>query len=334
MYLDLVKIVAASFVILSHSCEKILQMANGSIHWTVGNFVTEFTSIDVPLFFMVSGALILNSRKTADLKYVMKHRMIRLILPFLVWSILSVIFIQLLSNYFNGRDVLKSVIYLYNQPVLVSYWFMYALISFYLLSPILKPIVDHINDETMYYLIGLWFVTNIVFNSLAVALPAQIGRIFAAYSFGDLTFLVGNIGYFFVGYVLFKKDIKIKHLYTTFGFAMALMLLSNYVSNLHQLGSWQYLAFLAPILKPIVAALAFLVFKSLDDFLQTKNTKWLRVIEPITFGTYLTHGIIMKFLSNYIDPIHFFITFILTTLIAFVLVYLIRKIPVVGEKIT
>lgn len=76
-------------VVLAHACASKLQNRNGSVTWDVANSLVIITEVAVPLFFMISGATILNSKKTTSIEYLFKHRLPRVLVPFIIWSIIT-----------------------------------------------------------------------------------------------------------------------------------------------------------------------------------------------------------------------------------------------------
>jgi len=89
VYIDVIRVVAMFLVILAHACSARYAVRDGSSSWNMVNLLVVVTEVAVPLFFMISGATILNSKRTTDIKYLYKHRLVRLVIPFMIWSVIS-----------------------------------------------------------------------------------------------------------------------------------------------------------------------------------------------------------------------------------------------------
>ena len=94
----------------------------------------------VPLFFMVSGFLLLSSEKTDCVQTFYKNRVSRLCVPFLFWDI--VYYFE--SCVLEGRSpgLLPFLNELTRQGSKYHLWFVYQIMALYLLMPFLKKIVD------------------------------------------------------------------------------------------------------------------------------------------------------------------------------------------------
>ena len=99
-----------------------------------------------------------------------------------------------------------------STPTTVHLWFMYALIPLYLISPILKTLVDTMSSKLFKYCLVLWFVFSSVFPTLAALVPGTVRPLFVLSKEFSLNFINGYIGYFLLGYYLlnYNKKISIK----------------------------------------------------------------------------------------------------------------------------
>lgn len=73
-YFDYIRLIAAIGVIYMHTAAQPLRMTVNS-DWHAMNIITCFAFTAVPLFFMMSGYLLLNSEKTADISFLVKKRL-------------------------------------------------------------------------------------------------------------------------------------------------------------------------------------------------------------------------------------------------------------------
>lgn len=107
----------------------------------------------VPIFFMISGALLLGREE--PISRIWKKR---------IWRFLQVIFIFSLINYIwfyhnlplsLPGHIAKFVTMLYTSDLATAYYFLYIYISFLLMLPIWRKLVKAMGEEQYLYLIGL-----------------------------------------------------------------------------------------------------------------------------------------------------------------------------------
>ena len=80
-YLDVLRSMAIICVILAHVCRQFCEYAPAaSFRWFTAAFYIDIGVLGVPLFLMISGALLLN--RNYDLKDFMKRRFSRILIPF------------------------------------------------------------------------------------------------------------------------------------------------------------------------------------------------------------------------------------------------------------
>lgn len=60
IYIDVIRVVAMILVVLAHACSVRIATPDHSFSWSVTNVLVGITEVAVPMFFMISGATILN----------------------------------------------------------------------------------------------------------------------------------------------------------------------------------------------------------------------------------------------------------------------------------
>ena len=103
IWLDAARVAAIVAVVLLHvSASVVTQAPLGSTVWWVGNGYDALVRWCVPVFVMVSGALLLDARKTESLATFYRKRAARIALPLLFWSVVYVLW-----NYRHAWDQLR-----------------------------------------------------------------------------------------------------------------------------------------------------------------------------------------------------------------------------------
>lgn len=151
---DIIRVVAILFVVCIHSFHALFDGVK-SDGLVAG--VDVCISTAVPLFVMLSGALLLGRREPISAVY--RHRLPRILLPFLFWSVIvygAFYFIhhqgftlQALTQCLKGycHDLVKLDLH-------QIYWFVYMMAGLYLLLPLLRIVVQS-GRQAFHYLLLL-----------------------------------------------------------------------------------------------------------------------------------------------------------------------------------
>lgn len=138
---DIIRVVAILFVICIHSFHAILDGVNSV---RLNACVDVCISTAVPLFVMLSGALLLGRREAISV--VFKHRLKRILLPFLFWSVIVYGVFFFVKHEFSAsammdccRGYLRDLVSLDLHQI---YWFVYMMTGLYLLLPLLRMAVQ------------------------------------------------------------------------------------------------------------------------------------------------------------------------------------------------
>lgn len=142
IYIDVIRVMSMLGVVLLHVSAYPLRHALGSGSWHLANVLTTLASPSVPLFFMISGAMVLASPHTDDIRYVWRERMLTLFVPFLVWSVIAILVYQRHGGVLTLASFWQTFVSIPTQGAAVALWFMYPLFVLYALSPLLKKLID------------------------------------------------------------------------------------------------------------------------------------------------------------------------------------------------
>lgn len=183
-------------VVYLHTAAGSLRSFDYHLLWNFSNLVTVAVTPAVPLFFMMSGALLLSEEKTDRLDLLFRRRIPKVLVPLLCWSALT-----LLYGFLRGdsQTALTSLSRLLNTPVLVPYWFLYALIPMYLISPMLKAMTDHLAKRQWDYMMGLWAVLTLGLYTIRSFVPDSWELVFTEHWTLNLNMIGGYLGYFLLG---------------------------------------------------------------------------------------------------------------------------------------
>ncbi len=294
---DLLRVLSMLGVVYLHVCSGALRTIGIRDVWEVSIFFSGLFTPAVPLFFMMSGSLLLSDDRTENLHFLFRRRLPKLLLPLLAWSALFTLYSLLRHNPELAADSVRNLLH---TPVNVGYWFLYALIPMYLIAPLLKKMTDHMTPAHWHYMMALWAVLTLGLNTLAIFLPKDIASSFTLHPSMNLNFVAGYLGYFLLGAYLerLEKTPPRWLLWAVFGIMLAVLTLGTRQASLAN--NTTYTDKFVSYLNLFVAAFAasiFLLFKSYFRGKQPK-TRVVPFLSSLSFGVYLSHPAAILLLEN------------------------------------
>lgn len=179
----------------NYLCAKNISALLGSYQWYILSFCDAITRFSVPIFIMVSGALVLK-KKEISIEYGFNKSFYIFKIIFIWGGILTVLLF--LINHLIGE---RQSLLFYAQTLINGggvFWFLYMLMPLYLSAVVYKAIVKDKNAMIMF--LFLWFIMTVILSSLKYYCPGLDNNIkleymsqFSLYS-----------GYFVLGYALYR----------------------------------------------------------------------------------------------------------------------------------
>lgn len=167
VYLEIMRVIAIVGVYFCHTgtygVHHYLEASNAANYW-LGIFLFSVSQFCVPLFFLISGAVLLNREETIG--YVYRHRVLKMVL-----ALILAIVLQYAWNYYQNPLIgplnFKVFMYMfYKGGASTQHWFLSAYISFLLFLPFLQKLAKIIPDRWFLYLFVVWEVLHGVFPIL------------------------------------------------------------------------------------------------------------------------------------------------------------------------
>ena len=194
---DLLRALATVSVVALHASGPVLY-SYGAIapgEWWTANVVDSAVRFSVPVFLMLTGALLL-PRVEATGSF-LKKRFSRLIGPFIFWSLIYLA----VALYFQPRGSDSWTFFQQRLQSGISYhlWYVYMLAGIYLILPVLQRWIALAERRDLEYFLLLWLIALFASTQfVADHLPDF-----------NLVYFSGYIGYPVLGYYLntfFRKD--------------------------------------------------------------------------------------------------------------------------------
>ncbi|MGC9400849.1 acyltransferase [Vibrio genomosp. F10 str. 9ZC157] len=285
-FFDLLRCVAAVAVIAIHVLAP-YRHELGSIpfdQWLTAVSINGVSRWAVPVFILISGALMLSDQRPFDAKYYVKRRLGKVLLPFIIWSL----FYAYLSGWtLAGYDIGVTKQVLSDSLTHSTYYhlgFFYYFIPLYFVIPLLQIFVRRTTDEAVYALVAVWLFTTVLY---LFKVDGPWSNQFWLYS-----------GYLPLGYVLFKKVPLNKTSVGIFTGLGVIALVATVVSvvnlsvtaDAYTVGRWLSYKTLNVIL---AASMVFMLCRYFGESLSEKTRKVVGVISQNSLGIYILHPIFL-----------------------------------------
>ena len=300
-------------------------------NWHSGNIFDSLTRFCVPVFVMLSGALLLPNHDTINV--FLKKRVKRILLPFIFWSGIYTIFnLSLKILHQEQLDVIIILqLYIHDlfQGASFHLWYVYMVLCLYFFIPVISPWINKATNKELLYFLCIW---------AAVILYSNQNMIMFNYNFTFPNF-AGYIGYLILGYYISHKLVvnkKIKQLaFLCFIAGFTTTVLGTYISS-KLIGAfnpkwYNYLTINVALL-------------STGIFTLLKSTRFVCEYIPFvhfrdlvckySYGIYLVHVLVLGLLAlmgidyTFIAPvIGIIVTSVLCLIISLFIIMLLNKIP-------
>lgn len=335
LFLDFLRCSAIFFVIVLHAMTPFITDATyyGKPSWYLCVLQNPINRIGVPIFFMISGFLMLSNPKTENISEFYKRRIPRIVIPLISWNLIY----WVMNSVFIGTPLRLSDFFtaLINEGSCYHMWFAYTLLGIYLITPFLKRIVNACNDYQLLIFIGI-----ILFPS---TIRPILNTIFPFYTYLFPPLMEGYLGYYLIGYFIFKQQLSFKvrmAVYTGGIIGYAVCVLGTLAASSSERivlpfnGGYSFNHYLC--------AIAFTVFVRalLDRWDRTHCSKrgYMERLSQLVFGVYWSHVLFLDIFGrllgkmNTITTTQFLILqIVLTVLSSFALASVIKKIPVLRK---
>lgn len=280
--ISFLRILATLSVIVIHvSAPMVVKFGEiASFDWEIANMYDSVSRYSVPMFFMISGALLL--RKNYTLNDFFKKRFAKILPPFLFWSLAY----SLLNRYVITREsfdlskIVKDIFYGSEYHL----WFVYVLIGVYLFTPILQKWIKNASQKEILYFLLIWLA------SLIIGIPGF--RIY--FPKIDLSYFSGFLGYFVLGYYLNQIRSKrrlIPVLMIVLGALVTIIGTSVFTFKSGQ--CYYYFYEYLNLNTLLVASGMFLLFNKVV-FSNSKINSIVFKLNQCCFGIYLIHPLVLK----------------------------------------
>ncbi|MCH4826812.1 acyltransferase [Planococcus halocryophilus] len=334
-YMDWLRAISIFVVVGIHVVSKIINnTTTDDWIWHFANIFDAGLRWCVPVFFMLSGALLLTRGKEESVLIFLKKRLSKVVIPLIFWSIIYTLYnIFELEESYTAYEIFVQFL---TDDIYYHLWFLYTITGLYLMAPFLKLLVQHMDKKTFQALLVFW----IIFSSFLPFLP-KFFDFEVAFSAG---LFEPYIGYFLLGAYLVLYPVPKKYLPTLGTLALISYILTvwgTYYLNMAQpVGEFD--EFFYEHYRPnnlLITLFIFIGFQHMAN--KIKPNAWITRISTATFGIYIIHPIIQIYLNKFFglnettfNPIVSVpLVWILIFSISFGIILVMQKLPIINRLV-
>jgi surface polysaccharide O-acyltransferase-like enzyme len=300
---DLIRVVAMVGVILLHAAgqwiitsQEMNQLNPLEItRWAVVDIYQTLGVIAVPLFLMLTGALLIQpQKKNESLTVYFKKRWARIGLPFFFWAAVYFVWDFLVQKIpFSPAVILQGLL----NGAYTQFWYIYVLVGLYLLTPLLRALLANADQTLMKYFVILWV--------LGVAIMPFFGLL-SPFNLNSNVFAIGGyMGFFVLGTYLTTVNLRRSTIWFFMILGIALTAFGTYV--LTAVGGVTDIYFFQEYISPTVILASVMMFLLIltiqppsvkQESNPSRGNKLLKVISRNTLAIFFLHVMVLESIQN------------------------------------
>ena len=300
---DLIRTVAILLVMILHASNEYYTAIQGTpldsaLYWGTSTIYKSLSLPCVPLFVMLSGALLLQQSKVHEpIRIFLRKRLNRISLAFLFWGIIYLVWAFFITN---TPVTLNNVVLGIERSIFTGpyyhFWFLYLIVGLYLITPILRAVIGFKDPRILKYLIIVWF--------LGVGIVPLVNLIFGQTTNTSLFVLGGSIGTFVLGTYLQRVNVRTSILGGLFFLGVGWTVAGTWVINFlfsPEAQNYFFLDYTTANVIIMSVTLFMILSKFPADWPGSKHPLVRRAIHVICINTlpiYLFHVIILQSLQR------------------------------------
>lgn len=264
--------------------EPLKLLGRGTPSWSLCSVIDASARFSVPVFVMISGALLLNRKNGLDTTYIIRKG-IHLVALILAWGGVYVLY-DLIQQLLSQKEIIiKQVIqnWIFGPS---NFWFIFMLIPLYLAAPIYAHIMKE--KRLTEWMLLLWFMGTIILTSLKSWKPLLNGRVEFAY----MSIIPEYTGIFMLGayYKVYGVSRKVENIVLILGLLCFIaMSFGTPVGYFHNFTT------------PFCCIYAFAIFILCSRYADRQPKTLRRIVRCVaghSLGIYALHGLMLTILRS------------------------------------
>lgn len=226
VWIDLVKLIAIVMMIAVHCTDNVTPAERFEPWYNLwGSLYGSFMRPAIPLFVMVTGALLLPVQHSMEVFY--RKRVTRVLIPFIIWSVLYNLFpwitgllrfpATVINDFFVWAEANQSFSSAWHNILLIPFnfsmltipmWYVYLLIGLYLYMPVFSAWIKQASLKEQKTFLFLWFISLFI-PYLREYLTKDLFGTCSWNEFGLLYYFAGFNGYLLLGHYIVNNQIDL-----------------------------------------------------------------------------------------------------------------------------
>ncbi|USD65382.1 acyltransferase [Vibrio sp. SCSIO 43136] len=164
-FFDLLRFVAAIAVVAIHALGPYRHLL-GEIptpEWIAAVGLNSLSRWAVPVFIMITGALMLSDKRPFDPVTFFKRRLGKVLVPFLVWSLFYAWFSGWSISGYAAQTSTQVLLEFFSHPTYYHLGFFYYFLPLYFVVPVFKWLMANYDHKALAAYAGLWLLTTTLF---------------------------------------------------------------------------------------------------------------------------------------------------------------------------
>lgn len=325
-WISLSRFLAVLGIVMLHSAAFFYNnFESETLGWSVGNIGNSVTRWAVPVFVMLSGALILGASREYTAAEFYKRRLSRILIPLLFWSVFySVVWYAQNRGSASINDVINN--FIYGRPY-YHMWFMFMITGLYAVTPLIRPAIKKLDKSASVKITVILFILS----SSEIILRYYAGYEEPVWIFWFIPF----IAYFASGHLIIKYELKDISITLCAMIATISCVFIHAMSEYYAHSGEKTQLFYEPLF-PVVIIMSLSVYILLMKWSKPFN----ETLGRLSFGVYLIHpfflGVYFKAAKafTFSHPIEsFIISWSLCSVLSFIIAYLLKRMPYLNHTV-
>lgn len=159
LHIDILRLIAVYMVLFNHTRTYgymlfTVSRSSGLYYFYLLNSV--FIKAGVPLFLMISGALLLN--RNESFRYILIHRFLKYLVVLFFASLCTYLVSNRFGEYYPELSVRYFLRSFYTNSVATAYWYMYMYLGFILMLPLLRRMAQSMSNRDFRYMFIVYII--------------------------------------------------------------------------------------------------------------------------------------------------------------------------------
>lgn len=337
LYLDVLRGIACLSVIMIHTSSHYVSENIGSINFWAGNIFDGLARVGVPLFVMISGALMLDKDYQFSTKKLTEH-IIKMLVFFVFWSAIYSIVFYIIKPLTEHNPI--NIFYTLGSFIKGYYhlWYVYLIVGLYLIIPLLRLWVNDDNKKYVEYFLILsviftFFIPQIIETGCNYSkIFDQLNNIIETKL--QLRYVGGFTAYLILGWYLNNFEIKHKKaLYILGAAGLTASVAGTYILSKTTGESLQMYDNLS--INILLQSVSLFVFvKEKVNNKRTQNSRIIQSVSRYSLGIYAVHVLFVTVFNELFKkigldfaPVNIIIVFVASFAFSFGCSFLLSKVP-------